>query len=100
MQKAHVEVLQLNILDKLCQEILASSKPSIIEKKLRYLLNFYDVINYNLSYDRCYWRARKCVNNTGFDNINELGASPASLTPAGRLNEPTNPMLYLSTNQF
>lgn len=95
-----MKILELRHLDELCEEILNSIEPDSVESKLRYLLDFYGVLNYEMSYDRPYWRARKCNGRIGYDNINKLSAPPAEITKAGRMNEPKQPMLYLSTNQF
>ena len=95
-----MKVLELSYLDELCKDILNCIDPDSVESKLRHLLDFYDVLNYEMSYDRSYWRARKCSGRLGYDNTNELGAPPAKITKAGRMNEPEQPMLYLSTNHF
>ncbi|WNO61609.1 hypothetical protein [Rheinheimera sp. MMS21-TC3] len=96
-----MKVLELRYLDELCEGILKCIEPDSVEIMLRHLLDFYGVLNYEMSYDRSYWRARKCcIGRIGYDNTNELGAPPAEITKAGRMNEPKQPMLYLSTNQF
>ncbi|WP_133407862.1 RES domain-containing protein [Parashewanella tropica] len=94
------QVLSLNYIDQISSNILESSDPTYVENSLRHVLDFYDLVNYELSYDRTYWRARKCDHESGFKNISELGCPPKHLVSAGRLNEPNSPMLYVSPNQF
>ncbi len=94
------QVLALNYIDKLSSNILESSDPNYVESNLRHILDFYNITNYDFTYDRKYWRARKCDDKGGFNNISELGCPPKHLVNAGRLNEPNSPMLYVSPNQF
>lgn len=49
-----MKILELRHLDELCEEILNSIEPDSVESKLRYLLDFYGVLNYEMSYDRPY----------------------------------------------
>lgn len=46
------------------------------------------------------WRIRRCKNPEGFSNISEVHYPPPHITKAGRLNEPGEPMLYVSFNTF
>jgi len=95
-----VKVLELNYLDDIAKKILASKDPIFIETNLRYVLQFYSVLNYEMAYERSYLRARKCLTPSGYNNVSELGCPPNELVQAGRLNEPNEPILYVSTSQF
>lgn len=92
------KALSLPHLEELSTEILASTDMVFVRDKLSFLLDYYQVINYEMKYDRAFWRARKCPTETGFEHVGELGHPPSNYTAAGRLNEKNNPVLYLSAN--
>ncbi|WP_339514419.1 RES domain-containing protein [Pseudomonas sp. RL_15y_Pfl2_60] len=92
------KALQLSYLDELSTAILASTDITLVSEKLSFLLNFYEVINYEMTYDREFWRARKCPTDSGFQCVGELNHPPSEHTVAGRLNEENAPVLYLSAN--
>jgi len=92
--------LHLGFLDELSSSILKSTDPVFIREKLNLILDHYQVINYEFHYSRAFWRARKCIDENGFENISELGSPPKALTREGRLNEKNDPILYTSINQY
>jgi hypothetical protein len=92
------KALSLPHLDELSTSILASTDGTFVREKLSFLLDYYQVINYEMKYDRAFWRARKCPTDKGFERIDELDHPPAKHTVAGRLNEKNAPVLYLSAN--
>uniref|UniRef100_UPI000AC34645 hypothetical protein n=2 Tax=Vibrio TaxID=662 RepID=UPI000AC34645 len=94
------KVLEINYLHNLCEQIKIESDPVKIREKLAYILEFYDVINYNYSYSSAIWRGRLCNDQAGYSNISEVGYPPKEFTPANRLNEPNAPLLYSSINQY
>jgi hypothetical protein len=101
MKKNEHKLLEINYLKKYCDEMLKDTDQESVRKKLKDLLEFYGVINFKLILpeNTQVFRARKCTEN-GFDSINQMGCPPANLTKAGRLNEPENPILYVSLNMW
>ncbi|MGY4108289.1 hypothetical protein [Aeromonas encheleia] len=94
------KVLEINYLHRLCEQIKAETEPDKIYGQFSHLLEYYDIINYNFSYSSVIWRGRLCENELGYSNINEVGYPPKEFTPANRLNEPHEPLLYSSINQY
>lgn len=92
------KALSLPHLDELSTAILASTNITFVREKLSFLLDYYQVINYEMKYDRALWRARRCPTDTGFERVGELNHPPSKHTVAGRLNEENVPVLYLSAN--
>jgi len=92
------KALSLHHLEELSTEILASTDITFVREKLSFLLDYYQVINYEMKYDRAFWRARRCPTDTGFEHVGELDHPPSKYTVAGRLNEKNAPVLYLSAN--
>lgn len=92
------KALSLPHLEELSTEILASTDIIFVREKLSFVLDYYQVINYEMKYDRAFWRARRCSTDTGFEHIGELDHPPSKYTVAGRLNEKNAPVLYLSAN--
>lgn len=80
--------------------ILTETDGNGLYKKWCNFLRHYEAINYSLSYDFPLWRARKCIDSTGFANTGELYYPPPSITKAGRVNEAGAPVLYLSFSKF
>ncbi len=99
MSIPQIKLLEINFLHELCTCILKSKDVSYIEKKLIFLLQFYDVLNFDLGYEHLVWRGRKWEDEIGFSNVKELSFPPNDKTKAGRLNEPLNPMFYASFMQ-
>lgn len=64
------------------------------------LFNLYQTINFEFGYDAPLWRSRQAPDADGYRHHRDLHLPPTSLTPAGRLNDPGEPVLYLSLNQF
>lgn len=93
-----LRALALSYLDDLSAAILSSTDPAFIRSRLSFLLDYYQVINYEMKYDRAFWRVRKCPTEEGFERLNELSHPPAEHAVAGRLNERNSPVLYLSAN--
>lgn len=91
--------LPLKLLDDLSTQIIKSTDAQFIREKLNFILDHYQIINYEFYYDRAFWRARKCPTEEGFANISELGSPPLDLINPGRLNEAKDPILYISINQ-
>jgi hypothetical protein len=87
-------IFELNFLQDFAGALRSENDPSVVHRKLSFLLAHYDVINWDLKYDWPIWRARKCKTADGFDSIDDLIYPPPHLTPAGRLNNPHEPMLY------
>jgi|KBSMisStaDraftv2_1062788.scaffolds.fasta_scaffold69943_1 hypothetical protein len=96
----HEFALRLPTLQELCRAVAASQDPDEVATKLRHLLQFAQVLSYEIPHAGPIWRGRKCPDSRGFENIAELGAPPAAVTPANRLNDTGAPLLYVSTNKF
>lgn len=96
----NLSTLPLALIDELSSSIPNSTNSEFIREKLNLILDHYQVINYEFQYNSAFWRARKCNDQNGFDNISELGPPPKHLTREGRLNEINDPILYTSTNKF
>lgn len=94
------KVLPIDYLQNLSRSILCSTIASEIEEGLRIVLEYYGIINFNLGNTLPFWRGRICPSSDGFKNIKELSYPPRELTKAGRLNEPSSPLLYLSLNNL
>lgn len=80
--------------------ILSERKEYLIRDGLRFFLNHYEPLNYEMTYGTPLWRIRKCRDCTGFSNISEVHYPPPHFTKAGRINEPGAPMLYVTFNTF
>lgn len=93
-------VLPLNDLQRCARLILSELEPRHIEAQLRWLLQYYEVLNYKLGYGWLLWRARKCDASSGYQNLKDLSYPPYSLVKAGRLNNPGAPVLYATFNVF
>lgn len=92
--KPKTNPLEINKLQRITRSIIAQTNADVIEERLTWLLNYYEVINYKLSYDRGIYRARICDSPDGFKNVKDLSYPPKDLTKAGRLNEPMEPIFY------
>ncbi|MBK3458836.1 hypothetical protein [Pseudomonas haemolytica] len=95
-----ITTLHLGLLEELTTKILKSTDANFVRDKLNFILDHYQIINYEFNYNQAFWRARKCPTDAGFRNISELGSPPIALTPVGRLNEANDPILYTSVNQY
>ncbi|EOH6036940.1 hypothetical protein SLJ62_11890 [Acinetobacter pittii] len=96
------DLLHIDSLKKLCEEIRQEKVNKIfIEEKLKFLLNYYSVLNFvNIKKDSLIFRARKLESNDSYDHVKELGAPPAHVTKANRLNCPLDPVYYLTHNML
>lgn len=101
MATKEYKLLEISWLKGFCDDLLADRDPASIKKRLKFLLDFYGIINFPLvpSPDKLIFRARK-TDEHGFNHVSELGCPPAELTGAGRLNEPHRPILYTSQNMW
>lgn len=101
MTTKEFKVLEISWLKSFCDDLLADREPASIKEKLKFLLDFYSIINFQLnpSPDKLVFRARK-ADKHGFNHVSELGCPPVELTEAGRLNEPHRPILYTSQNMW
>ncbi|MDD0980670.1 hypothetical protein [Pseudomonas shahriarae] len=93
------KTLHLEYLERTTSEIIRSTDAHFIREKLNFILDHYQLINYEFHYDRAFWRARRCPTEDGFANTSDIGCPPIALTNSGRLNEAQNPILYTSINQ-
>lgn len=91
------QILQIDYAVNLTDKIKASTSESFIEEGIQFILDFYELINFNLSYTRPFLRARKTIDSKPFNSTSEIYYPPPEVTQAGRLNEPRVPFLYLST---
>lgn len=98
--KLKIKVIEINHLQDCCRKPLASSDAALVEDQLRYLLEYYSLINYNFGYDRPIWRGIKCNSPSGFQTLRELSYPPIELTKAGRLNNHGHPILYAAFHNF
>jgi RES domain len=87
-------VFEIGFLQDFTRALRAEAEPSVVHTKLSFLLAHYDVINWQLKYDWPIWRARRCSTAAGFESINDVIYPLPHRTPAGRLNDPHEPMLY------
>ena len=94
------KVLELAALDRIAGQIRSTTDPALLRERLNLLLEYYGLINFEMKYSRCYWRARICNLNQPFHHVSEMGHPPAEVTSAGRLNSAGKPILYLTPNQL
>ena len=94
-EKPKIRVIEINYLQDFSRSVLNENNPAIIEEKLNWFLEHYEVINYYLE-TQVIWRVRRCKSPEGYRNVNELSYPPKSLTPVGRLNEKGSPIFYAS----
>ncbi|HUT17418.1 MAG TPA: RES domain-containing protein [Acidobacteriota bacterium] len=97
--KPKLTVIDINFLQDFALALRHEADPGVVHEKLSWLLDHYDVINYDLSYDWPIWRARKCKTENGFGSVNELIYPPRHIVNAGRLNNAGEPMLYGALNK-
>lgn len=90
------EILHIDHMHKISKSIKFSKSEEFIEANLRFLLRFYDLINFELKYERAYLRARKSENGKPFPSTADIYYPPPNITGVGRLNEKGKPSLYLS----
>lgn len=78
-----------------------TTNQAVVEEKLSFLLDYYSVINFKATKkDGLFFRARKLESTESYDHIRELGAPPVQLTRANRLNNPFDPVYYLTHNML
>lgn len=94
------KVLELAALDRIAERIRSTTDPALLREQLNFLLDYYGLINFEMRYSRCYWRARICNSNQPFDHVSEMGCPPAEVVSTGRLNSAGKPVLYLTPNQL
>lgn len=90
------KLLNVESLDEIASDIKKSQSKEFIESKLRYLLEFYDLLNFSFCYDTPYFRARKTVDGNAYLSTSDIYYPPSNLTSVGRLNEKGEAFLYLS----
>lgn len=71
-----MDIPRIDYLQEEAKTILAESDYEILCKKWRDFLRYYEALNYDFLYDFPLWRARKCVDYSGFTNIAELKYPP------------------------
>ncbi|HCR2165433.1 TPA: RES family NAD+ phosphorylase [Enterobacter cloacae subsp. dissolvens] len=89
-----LKVIELNSLDLFRKELLATIEPEKVEGLLRWYLQSYGGINFKFGYDRPIFRARKCQNECGFNNISEIYPPPPEKCKIGRMNEDGQDIFY------
>ena len=87
-------------LQERAKEISAEKDERVVEAGLRTILEYYEPLNYNLTYESGLWRARKCKDETGFDLFSEMHYPPIHLTGTGRANDEASPLLCVSFTQL
>nr|WP_233093816.1 RES domain-containing protein [Enterobacter hormaechei] len=91
-------LLSLQEVNELAKLILSTNDSEVLRSAINQVRKNLAIITYQYSIDIPLWRARKCNDkHNGFDYIDEIMQPPAHLTPANRLNNANEPMLYLST---
>jgi hypothetical protein len=95
---AKIQVWEFEYLHALINSIANAVELAKIDLYLERLLEVYDLINFDPGCDLPIWRARKCASSAGFEKIRELWCPPRHRVTAGRLNDPGEPMLYVSIN--
>lgn len=89
---------------KQCQAIIAEilSLKDIAEIRDRFslLLQAQPLLNYNFGPGSIFWRGRKCDNLDGWKNVSDVWYPQPGVAKAGRLNNPYEPLLYLSSRRF
>jgi len=88
----------IDYLQNTARSILAERDRKLLRGKLFSILQYYQAINYQLSYGWPLWRVRKCPSAEGFSRLSEVHYPPKP--GAGRVNEPGIPMLYVCFNKF
>lgn len=98
----HHNLLHIDFLKKLCTEIQQEkTDQAVVEEKLTFLLDYYSVINFTATKKNgLFFRARKLESTESYDHVRELGAPPVQLTQANRLNNPLDPVYYLTQNML
>ena len=92
-------VFAIDFLQDLARSLRSQTDPSVVYSGLSSVLAHYDVVNWPLRYEGIIWRARKCKTADGFASVTDLIYPPPHQTPAGRLNEPHEPLLYAVFNK-
>lgn len=95
-----IRLPRIEILQDKTRSILADTNPSSIRHKLVELFGFYEIINFSFGYEWPIWRIRKCGSSEGYVNLRDLSYPLPKQTRAGRLNNPGQPVLYVSLNNF
>lgn len=91
---------KIDWLQEKAKTISETREELLIEKELRLIIKYYDALNYDLNYNACLWRGRKCSNEQGYNSLKELHYPPAAFTRFGRVNDLAMPILYVSFTQF
>ncbi|MEN3156769.1 RES family NAD+ phosphorylase [Alkalimonas sp. NCh-2] len=94
--KAHIKVIELNILDRFRKDLSSADSPEAIEKLLSWYIESFGGLNFKFGYDRPIIRARLCPSIEGFSHVSELHSPPPEVTSIGRMNEKGSPMFYAS----
>lgn len=89
-----LKVIELNSLDLFRKELLTTIKPEKVEKLLRWYLQSYGGVNFKFGYDRPIFRARKCPNECGYNNISEIYPPPPEKCKIGRMNDDGQAIFY------
>lgn len=89
-----LKVIELNSLDLFRKELLTTTEPEKVEGLLRWYLQSYGGVNFKFGYDRPIFRARKCSNECGYNNISEIYPPPPEKCKIGRMNEDGQDIFY------
>lgn len=89
-------ILDLDYMHNLANEIKSSIAEKFIADSLAYALGFYDITNFEFSYERAFLRARITENGQPYTHTSEIYYPPPHKVKAGRINEEGAPFLYLS----
>lgn len=95
-----IKLPDIEYLQRLSRSILTDFEATSVTRKLEEIVRYYELINYDLSYDWPIWRARKCLSPEGYENVCDLSYPPNQFAKPGRLNNPKEPILYASLSNF
>ena len=97
--KPKLTVVEINFLQEFARSLRDNVDPIVLSDRLSWLLEAYQIINFELGSGALIWRARKCKNEQDFESINDLIYPPKQHTKNGRVNEAGEPMLYGALNK-
>lgn len=90
------QILHIEQMHEMSESIMSSCDPDYVAKMLRFVLDFYGIINFELAYDSPLCRVRRLEEKQPFNHTSEIWYPPREFAGVGRLNEEGSPYLYVS----
>ncbi|MGF1884393.1 RES family NAD+ phosphorylase [Vibrio splendidus] len=86
----------LNYVHKLAETIIDSQDYADVRDKLRLVMEYSNILNFELRYREKLWRVRKLEGEQPFNHTSDIWYPSSELSKVGRLNDIGSPYLYLS----